>query len=85
MSREPKMPTWFPDGRVDPMKAAALSSALQEVARMSGITRETYAVAVAQMAEALTGLRAEDDIDGEVLRFVSERLSATATAINGSA
>lgn len=84
MSREPNPPTWFPDGKIDPQRVMGLSTALQMIARDSGFTRETYAAAVAQMAEALTGFNSGDDIDGEVMRFVSERLRAAADAMDGS-
>lgn len=84
MSREPKLPTWFPEGKVDPLRSNSLSIALQRAARQGGFTREEYAVAVGQMAEALSGFDAADDLDGEVLRFVCERLRATADALDGS-
>jgi hypothetical protein len=84
LSREPTPPTWFPDGKIDPARVNALSSGLQGIARDNGFTRETYAAAVAQMAEALTGFSADDDIDGEVMRFVAERLRAAADAMDGS-
>ena len=84
MSREPTLPTWFPDDKLNPENIAALSRILQETARQLGFTRETYAAAVAQMAEALAGHNSSDDIDGEVLRFISERFRAVADAIDGS-
>lgn len=83
MSAAPTLPTWFPDG-VDAEQASRLSDALIRAAREAGFRRETYAIAVAQMAEAIVGLDASDDIDGEVLRFVGERFRAAADAIDKS-
>lgn len=84
MSREPEMATWFPDGKIDAMRVTGLSVALQRIAKDSGFSRNTYAAAVAMMAEALTGHSAKEDLDGDVLRFVAERLRAAADAMDRS-
>lgn len=84
MSAAPTLPTWFPAG-VDPRQASKCSGMLMEVARQMGFRRETYAIALAQMAEAIVGQAADDDLDAEVLKFVGERLRATADAIDRSA
>lgn len=84
MSAEPVLPTWFPSS-VDPNNVMTCSHVIIEVARQLGFTRETYAVALAQAAEAIVGHAPSDDIDPEVLKFFSERLRATADAIDRSA
>lgn len=84
MSADTTMPTWFPSS-VDVENASTCSHVIIEVARQLGFTRETYAVGPAQAAEALVGHAPADDLDGEVLKFVSERLRATADAIDRSA
>jgi hypothetical protein len=84
MSLEPKATEWFPDGKVDGVRVSELSMILMQTARINGFTRETYAVAVAQMAESLAGFDGSDDLDGDVLRFISERLRAVADAIDRS-
>lgn len=84
MSAIPRQATWFPDDKVNHNNIAPLSNLLLQTAKQAGFTRETYAIAVAQMAEALVGFDIENDIDAEVLRFVADRLRATADAIDAS-
>lgn len=84
MSTAPELPTWFPS-KVSAESVATCSHMLIEVARQFGFTRETFAVALAQAAEGLVGHDGKDDIDGEALKFVGERLRATADAIERSA
>ncbi len=84
MSAIPREADWTPDGV--PMDfVSALSTGLMVAAREAGASRETFACAVAQMAESIVGFDKSEDIDGEVLRFVRDRLSAVVDAIDGSA
>jgi len=84
MSKEPAPATWFPDGKVNALLVCDLSAALLNAARAAGYSRETYACAVAQMAESLCGFDGDEDIDPEVFRFIQERLSLTAEAMRES-
>ena len=80
MSLTPPLPTWTPSG-LDFEKVATCSHLMIEVARQVGFTRETYVAAVAQLAESVVGHAGQDDIDGEVLRFVGERFQLVAETI----
>lgn len=83
MTREARETTWFPDGKIDATQVTRLASILMEKARELGFTRETYAAAIAQQAEAICGLPDDQDIDSEVRTFVSERLIAAGIALSG--
>ncbi len=83
MSVEATAPTWFPEGTINAVNVTDLALILVHTAKQLGFTRETYAAAIAQQAEALCGLPAEMDIDPDVQRFVSERLMAAGIALAG--
>lgn len=84
MTAIPREAEWSPAGM--PMDfVSALSTGLMVAAREAGASREAFACAVAQMAESIVGFEPNQDLDGEVLRFVRDRLSAVVEAIDGSA
>ena len=83
MTEEPQAPTWFPDDKLNPAIVGSLSVIMMQAAREAGFSRNSFAAAIAQCAEALCGHDLQD-LDADVQRFVGERLIAAGTSLRGA-